>query len=74
MAERQTQSSFFDRYLAVPFLRWWTIAFLSEIAAILGLHITGHQQAAHLLSFIGTPIMVLTFVCIFLLGLLWRWW
>jgi hypothetical protein len=74
MAKPQTQQSFWDRYLSVPFLRWWTIAFLVEIVAILGLHVTNHPQAASTLSFVGTPIMVLTFLCIFLLGILWRKW
>jgi hypothetical protein len=66
--------SFWDRYFSVPFLRWWTIAFLTEIVAIFGLWVTGHPQAAQVLSSFGTPIITLTFVCIFLLGILWKRW
>jgi hypothetical protein len=70
----QRRPSFWDRYFSVPFLRWWTIAFLTEIVAILGLYVTGHAQAASILSFAGTPIIVLTFLCIFVIGILWKWW
>lgn len=55
----------------VPFLRWWTIALLLEIAGILGLSWLGYVDAAADFSAITTPTILVVFIVIFVVGV-WR--
>jgi uncharacterized membrane protein YtjA (UPF0391 family) len=62
------------RFLSVPFLRAWVIAFLSEIAIILGLSCNGQAAAAANVSIVATPTIVIVFLVLFVIGIRRRWW
>jgi hypothetical protein len=63
-----------SRFMSVPYLRAWTIAFLTEILIICGLDLFDYPVAAAYFSAIATPTIMIVYLMLFIVGVKQRWW